>query len=653
MRRGALLSLWLFGCASPGGGASGDAPGSVHAPAVSATAQPSQASAAATSEAPPPPPPPVDPNLIRAAAPKGCEAGQVSFALAPLRPEPQIPLRAFVMHAAQAAALDGVVAVDPSGNAANLAAEPRPGPPRATYVEVERPAEGNYRLLAHRAGKVVGCHEVAVKPVRSASSSGPQGIAWPVTRAWDAAMEDLYSAWIEKLFDSKVEESFSFTSLDEITRDPKRNFLHDYLDIGEDAPPPKGLRLDPDCADLPYFLRAYFAFKLGLPFGYSACSRGGGGRAPTCGDRASNLDPLDEPVQNRVRRFETFLRADVKNVVHSGTGRTRADDSKTDYYPVRLSSETIRPGTVFADPYGHLLVVARRIPQTQDRAGALFAVDGQPDGTVAKKRFWQGNFLFSQEDPAMGSPGFKRFRPVVVRGSGVGALSNDAITRSPHYGDFSTEQTEVDTPGFYDKMDEVLSPEPLDPERALLEAVVALEEQVKSRVVSVDNGEKHFREGGGRITMPTGPSIFETIGDWENFSTPSRDLRLLIAIDVVRGFPARVEKKPARFRLPTGQSPKDAATALKVRLDQELAQRKVEYIKSDESKFALTLADILARAPALEVAYNPNDCPEARWGAAEGSPEMAACRRRAPSDQRRKMEDVRAWFRDRQRPARR
>ena len=38
----------------------------------------------------------------------------------------------------------------------------------------------------------------------------------------------------------------------------------------------------PDCADLPYFLRAYFAFKMGLPFGYSKCSRGGGGKPPQC-----------------------------------------------------------------------------------------------------------------------------------------------------------------------------------------------------------------------------------------------------------------------------------------------------------------------------------------------------------------------------------
>ena len=52
-------------------------------------------------------------------------------------------------------------------------------------------------------------------------------------------------------------------------------------------------------------------------------------------------------------------------------------------------------------------------PQTGDAAGVFLAVDGQPDGTVARKRFWRGNFLFAQ-DPALGGPGFKRFRPIVA-----------------------------------------------------------------------------------------------------------------------------------------------------------------------------------------------------------------------------------------------
>ena len=83
-----------------------------------------------------------------------------------------------------------------------------------------------------------------------------------------------------------------------------------------------------------------------------------------------------------------------------------------------LKQETLRPGTVYADPYGHILMLARRVPQSGGAAGVFLAVDAQPDGTVARKRFWRGNFLFAQ-DPALGSPGFKRFRPIVRDKNGV------------------------------------------------------------------------------------------------------------------------------------------------------------------------------------------------------------------------------------------
>jgi hypothetical protein len=87
-------------------------------------------------------------------------------------------------------------------------------------------------------------------------------------------------------------------------------------------------------------------------------------------------------------------------------------------------------------------------------------------------------------------------------------------------------------------------------------------------------------------------------------------------------------------------------------LQRELAARSVQYRRSDGSTFTLTLADVLARAQNLEMAYNPNDCVEARWGAPEGTDERSTCRTRAPGDQRRRMTQVRAWFRDRKRPAR-
>src|SRR4029078_12639522 len=40
----------------------------------------------------------------------------------------------------------------------------------------------------------------------------------------------------------------------------------------------------------------------------------------------------------------------VGNAVHSGSGRTALADNNTDYYPVSLSQQTLRPGPVYAEP---------------------------------------------------------------------------------------------------------------------------------------------------------------------------------------------------------------------------------------------------------------------------------------------------------------
>ena len=82
------------------------------------------------------------------------------------------------------------------------------------------------------------------------------------------------------------------------------------------------------------------------------------------------------------------------------------------------------------------------------------------EGTVARKRFWRGNFLFAQ-DPALGSPGFKRFRPVVREKNGsLRRLTNNEIAKHPQYGDFSLDQTKLSIEAFYDRVegDELISP---------------------------------------------------------------------------------------------------------------------------------------------------------------------------------------------------
>jgi len=609
--------------------------------------------------------------------PGACEdAAQLAVLASPLAPWKGAPLR--VVFAVEQPANGELSLIGPDGTVAVKSAERHGGPPYFWFAEVPSPAAGTWHATLAREGAPAECstltREIAVLGAEPPPLRATSGSVWPVRDEWNRGTENLYSAWIEKLFDAPLDQELSWKALHEGLRDKSRNFLFNHLGLGEDE---KKLIIQPDCADLPYFLRAYFAFKMGLPYGYSKCSRGGGGQAPRCPEwwNIQNEEPVaapsqsiasgglfgfDQPVARAAPRlpprpsglvpgFGYYVRTTVANAVHSGNGRTALADDNTDYYPVPLKQETLRPGTIYADPYGHVLVIAKRIAQTPDAAGVFLAVDGQPDGTVARKRFWRGNFLYAQ-DPGLGGPGFKRFRPIVAsKGGGLRRLTNDEIAKDPQYADFSLVQSKLGVEDFYDRMDDVMSPAPLDPLRAMKEAITALEEQAKTRVTSVENGRKYQ---GPEVAMPEGASIFETTGAWEDFATPSRDLRLLIAIDVVRTFPDRVARRPERYAMPKDKSVADVKAEMESVLASELAARKFSYTRSDGSQWTLALKDMIDRVPALEMAYNVNDCVESRWGAPEKSEETATCKRHAPGTQRTKMAEYRAWFHERRRPAR-
>jgi len=564
----------------------------------------------------------------------------VALFTSPKRSAPGEPLRAVAVSELP---LDATLTVvGPNGETYGQTHERHGGPPYWWLVEVPTNMPGTYQACLRPTN---ACADVLVgnHPRRQRSADG----VWPVTREWNRAVEDLYAAWIEHLFDDPLEAEPSWHALHELTRQRARNFLYDHLGLGEDGE--SGLRLEPDCADLPYFLRAYFAWKLGLPFGYSECSRGSGGHPPACPVWHSSLE---SPVASgdELTRIQRFFQR-VADGVQSGNGRAPAASDRTDFYPTRIAPDSLRPGTVYADPYGHTLILVHRVPQTPAAAGVLLAVDAQPDGTVARKRYWRGNFLFAL-DPALGSPGFKHFRPIVREHGTLRPLTNREIATSADYGDYALEQYEAGVEGFYDRVDAALSPDPLDPEQALRATIDAFEEQVRARLRSVANGEEYAATHHGIIPMPEGVAIFETTGAWEDYATPSRDLRLLIALDVVREFPAKVEAHPERFAMPIGRSATEVRVDLEAMLGAELAARRVVYTRSDGSPWTLTLADVLARAEALEVAYDPNDCVEVRWGAPPGSAESSTCRRRTSAEQAARLARYRPWFRERRRPPR-
>jgi hypothetical protein len=659
------------------------------------------------------------------------DAADIAVLPSPQAPWKGAPLR--VIFAAEKPIEGELSLIAPNGQIAVMSRERRGGPPYFWLAEVAAPAAGKWQAQLTRANAPAECRTITRDiPVAATQPPRPSPVktsVWPIRNAWNLATENLYAAWIEKLFEAPLDTSPSWPALHVVLRDPARNVLHNHLGLREDS---INLYIRPDCADLPYFLRAYFAFKMGLPYGYAKCTRGGGGQPPRCPvwwniekeeprpeapedivaaeDAQASGGSLQRPTGNLFDLFKPqppsaqkpdskpsqqktavratpgfavppppggaapvakpaapvrparptslalgfghYLQFSIADGVHSGAGRTLAAHEGSDFYTVPLSEENLRPGTVYADPYGHLLIIAKRVPQTDGNAGVFLAVDAQPDGTVSRKRFWRGNFLFAQE-PALGDAGFKRFRPIVRDKNGsLRRLTVAEISKNPNYSDFSLEQTKLSVEAFYDKMDDVMSPDPLDPLRAMQEAITSLEEQVKARVTSVENGRKYQLSGKGDASMPDGAAIFETTGAWEDFATPSRDLRLLIAMDVVRHFPDRVARRPERYAMPKDKSPEQVKAELQAVLAQELSSRKFSYPRTDGSPWTLSLKDVIDRVTDLEMAYNVNDCVELRWGAKDGSEEFATCKRKAPQGQRAKMTDYRPWFSERRRPPR-
>src|SRR4029077_13292569 len=134
--------------------------------------------------------------------------------------------------------------------------------------------------------KILACRRIKVRdtPVPGASRGESSKFVWEPKGDWERDTEALYAAFVEQLFTGAPDDEQTWTNLHSLLRDPARNLLIDHLGLNED----NRLEIEPDCADLPYSLRAYFAWKLRLPYAYRQCSRGRVDKPPTCGELRSS-----------------------------------------------------------------------------------------------------------------------------------------------------------------------------------------------------------------------------------------------------------------------------------------------------------------------------------------------------------------------------
>lgn len=118
-------------------------------------------------------------------------------------------------------------------------------------------------------------------------------------------------------------------------------------------------------------------------------------------------------------------------------------------------------------------------------------------------------------------------------------------------------------------------------------------------------------------------NIYGTEGDWETFSTPSRDARLKTAFKGLRD-------KAERFvRMYEAGDPKllykgaDLVSDMIAAYDREAASCRIAYARSDGSSVAFGYEE--ARRRLFLLSFDPYQCVERRWGATDPR-ELATCR---------------------------
>ena len=242
---------------------------------------------------------------------------------------------------------------------------------------------------------------------------------WRITKDhWDASDEEGFGRFVTALGDSGCSSSES------CLRDPANPYR---------ATDGRFLDIDVDCAKLPYLLRAYYAWKNGLPFSYADGVAGSrfGRRTNRIVSRASIIDHgrgIDAP---------TAIRA-MLDTVNSSTYRTDAaiDGAvSADFYSPALQPGSIRPGTVIYDTNAHVAIVYR-----VDGSGRVYYMDAHPDFTITRSVYGP---QFGLSPAALGG-GLKNWRPGQLQGATRegGALvgGHYALARNSQIRDFSLVQ---------------------------------------------------------------------------------------------------------------------------------------------------------------------------------------------------------------------
>ncbi len=442
------------------------------------------------------------------------------------------------------------------------------------------------------------------------------GKAWEVYKTeWSAADEAGYAAFVQAIGRSDC------TSLDACLKD-KANPYRSPVDPD----------LPGDCADMAYVLRAYYAWKNGLPFSYQNAMRTADrSRDDLRYSSEGNVVAGRRQIINSVSNAPAFI-ARIGGEVSTAMFRTDPErgDGKLfdDFYPVKIERGAVKPGVLAYDIYGHVGIVYDVLAD-----GRILVVASHPDNSVTRTAYGP-NFMRSK--PALGA-GLKAWRPIRVEGAkneADGSLHGGRLhaANNAAIADFSMEQyvgTEPHPSGvwhygefryrgrtlhYYDYVRRKLAApdfayDPVDELRFGLETICGA---LKARKVAVDAAyfsRIHLKPHPGRLP----PNIFGTFGEWEEYSTPSRDARLKVSFIELRRDMQRLVEDVEAGAEGVAYGGDDLAGDLVKAFEDEKNACSFTYWRSDSTRVRLDLAHAMERL--WEISFDPYHCPERRWGA--------------------------------------
>lgn len=432
---------------------------------------------------------------------------------------------------------------------------------------------------------------------------------------WSAGDEQDYRTFIAAIGQSDC------STLDSCLRSDANPFRH------TDKP---GVIFKSDCAELPYILRFYFAWKRGLPFSFESAvsARGGAARDLRYSHNGNEVtERYDVPSGTNGYAILEHLRG----AVSSASYRIHPDletPSEPDFYSPALTPASIKPGTIVYDPAGHVGVVFN-----VDARGRVHFFDAHTDFSLTQMTY---DLRFSRMKPSVGA-GFKNWRPVRLvgfktRADGVLIGGHIELASNRDIADFSGEQffgngkrpTDTDwTNGTFSLNGETL--DYYDYVRAQLaggtlffEPVGEIADMARSNCLDL-----HYRAQAVALAITNGIqnrpeperlpyNIFGTDGDWEMYSTPSRDARLKTAFKHLRDTAQRFVEMAAHHDPHLSYDGPDIAGDLLRAYDQATRYCRVGYANSDGGRTTLDYED--ARQRLFAMSFDPYQCIEHRWG---------------------------------------